>query len=291
MIIKNKGVYEFEQFLQLVSLQQQEVDLAGIDLDGNQISFKAYIGMKPEEIPQNWFSKLSPCGFLADLREKDMIYRLETVQDTRKEWNGRYDVALDYRTNENMQWLFQQLKTEVPFLAEYEELLCHMSSMRISEHPDYQQAALYHLGVQEKDSKIQALKFYFTARHQDIPKYHTKDSEYRDDEYLDFWGNCGFSSFSKLKDVAKNMRVWCGGHVWLAGLDISKKGIGKCKIYLKKMHGVYAYLKTAFGGSYREGVEHLENFNRENPWLHLMGIAIGLNDSDHFSLNLYFSML
>lgn len=289
---KNEIEYGFEQFMQSIPLllEYQDIGIVGIDLDEDNISFKAYIGMNPDKLCRDMFLKLSPSGFLERLAEKNMVYRLETVQDTRRNWSRRYDIALDNRKNENMNWLFEQINKKAAFTAEYDALIRHMSSMKIADHPDYQYAALYHVGIQEKDDKIQALKFYFTARHQNIPEYHSKNFEYHDEEYLDFWGNCGLYKFSKLKDMAQDMRAYCGGHVWLAGLDISESGIGRCKIYLKKMNNVYEYLKTAFDDIYHDKIEQLEVWHYKNPQFIFMGLAIGVDKTDMFSLNLYYAI-
>ncbi len=291
-MIKNEIEYAFEQFMKSVPplSEYQDIDSVGINLNKDNVSFKAYIGMRPENFCKDTFLNLSPSGLLKSLTEKNMIYLLETIQDTRKNWFGRYDIALDNRTNDNMEWLFQQLKMKVPFIAEYEMQLLKMSSMKISERPDYKLAALYHIGVLEKDDGIQALKFYFTARHQNIPKYHSKNFEYHDEEYLDFWGNCGLDNFSRLRDMAQDMRAYCGGHVWIAGLDISKKGISKCKIYLKKMSNVYEYLKTVSDGIYCDTIEQLEVWHYKNPQFIFMGLAIGLDKTDKLSLNLYYAI-
>ncbi len=286
-----KNEYEVENFMKQYkcSADSDNIDLVGIDLTKEQISCKAYIGMKVAEIPQELITRLSPNGFLTYLIEKDIVYRLETVNDTRKIWGGRYDIALYNRTNENMCWLFEQIKKEAGFMSEYESMLRDMSSMKTAENPDYKYSAFYHLGVLEKEKRIKALKFYFTARYENIPDYHSKNFIYHDEEYLNFWGNCGLENFSILRDMAQDMRVHCGGHTWMAGLDISEKGISKCKIYLKKMDNIYEYLKTAFDGIYRDKIEQLEIWNCQNADFTMMGVAIGIDESNIPSLNLYFT--
>lgn len=292
MTEKNEIEYGFEQFMQSLFLQfkQQDVSSIGIDFNREKISFKAYMGKKQEEICKDDLVKLSSSGLLETIMDKGMLYCIETVYDTRKLWSGRYDIALGNRTNDNMEWLFHQLKMKTTFMAEYEMLIRKISSMKIAEHSNYQLAALYHIGVLEKENRIKALKFYFTARHQNIPEYHSKNFEYHDEEYLDFWGNCGLEEFSMLRDIAQDMRAYCGGHAWLAGLDISENGIGRCKIYLKKMNNVYEYLKTIFNGIYRDKIEQLEVWHYKNPQFVFMGLAIGFDKTDMFSLNLYYAI-
>lgn len=285
-----RNEYGFEEFMQqcYCSADRDNIDFIGIDLNKGQIYFKAYIGMKTADISKEITESVSPSGFLSHLIEKDIVYRLETVDDTRKTWNGRYDIALYNRNNKNMCWLLNEIKSKADFISPYEEIINHISSMKVAENPDYQYSALYHLGILEKDERIQALKLYFTARYENIPDYHSKNFTYHDKEYLDFLGNCGLDSFSVLKGMACDMLECCGGHLWMAGIDISGNGIGKCKIYLKKMSNIYEYLKTAFNGIYRDKAEQIAIWNSKNPDFAIMGVAIGIDESGIPSLNLYF---
>ncbi|MDE6086883.1 MAG: hypothetical protein K2G25_00670 [Oscillospiraceae bacterium] len=245
--------------------------------------------MKKTEILQDIIDRISPSGFLTRLIEKDMVYRLETVNDTRKMWGERYDIALYNRTNKNMGWLFGEIKKEAGFMFQYEDIIRNISSMKVAENPDYQYSAFYHLGILEKGNRIKALKFYFISRYENISDYHSKNFVYRDEEYLDFWGNCGLDNFSRLRSMAQDMRAYCGGHTWMAGIDISENGISKCKIYLKKMDNVYEYLKTAFNEIHHDKIEQLEIWNRRNPDFIMIGAAIGIDESGIPSLNLYFT--
>lgn len=286
-----KNEYEFEKFMKQYSYSsdRDNIDFVGIDLTKEQIFCKAYIVMKVAEIPSELITEISHSGFLKSLIEKDIVYRLETVNDTRKIWSRRYDIALYNRTNQNMCWLFEQIKKEAEFMSEYEDILYYMSSMKTAENPDYKYSAFYHLGVLEKENRIKALKFYFIARYENVPDYHSKNFMYHDEEYLDFWGDCGLENFSRLRDMAQDMRSYCGGHTWMAGFDISGKGISKFKIYLKKMDNVYKYLKTAFDGIYRDKIEQIEIWNCQNTGFTMVGVAIGIDESDIPSLNLYFT--
>ena len=220
------------------------------------------------------------------IRQKGMLRHFEDVADSSRPHAVRIDISLKERNDSNMHDLLAYLSAHVPFFAPHAHTVRQMAQMPITDVPGYGLAALYHVGTIEYRDTTELLKFHFFTRWCSDPNRHTKDG-YRDNSFLAYMRQTQIPAYQTLANQAAAALAQCGGHLWMAGMDLSAGGV-KYKLYLKDIQHIYDRL-PAIAGQYTEGpMRDIARWNEKYPQCRPAGIAFALDSKNTPSLNLYY---
>lgn len=263
-------------------LTYKSVDFLGLNLYEGQSDpvFKVYYANK--------FSSGSDHPLITFLSEKGMLRYFEMVKDTLRPSSIRMDIALKKRTDSNMEALFSYLRQMTPLFSESEAKLRRMAHMKITEMPQHSLASMYHLGFVQDGDQTRLLKYYVFTRWCPNPDEPNTGSEFRDEEYLDVLCNCGIEEFKKLSAVTKAVLEKCGGHLWMAGMDVGENGYRRFKLYVKNPEHVYEQFMEIFEGDMRDKLQRTVEWNLKHPELEFEAVAFALDSEDIFSMSLYY---
>lgn len=226
------------------------------------------------------------------LRQKEMIRYLTMVEDRPDLQRLRFDVGLKNRTDQNMQEVFDWLNAHTEMYGLHGGEVRRLSSMKVTELPDYHLAGLYFLGFISVCDRITVLKFHFFNRICMDPDVLHKNLRFADDYYLAFLADCGIPEFKELSGLADSALRNCGGHLWMTGADYALSGEKKYKIYIKEPRVLYEGLRETFAGErgalIRDRIRDVEAWNGQNPRFYCEGFAICEDEKAVVSINFYF---
>lgn len=270
------------QYLNLIqNTEKENIDFFGInmvDAEENDFIYKIYQAQKT--------SKNRNHPLVDFVFQKGMLRYFADVQDSENPERTRIDISLYQRTDKNVQELFHYLQEIVPFFEKNKKQVELVSKMKITDVPDYQFASLYHVGLIEDKKIPEILKFHFFTRWCENPNHHTKEG-YRDEVYLDYFRSIGIEVYEELAQKANYLLQKCGGHLWMAGMDLSSDKI-KYKIYLKNVKDAYQYLTGILGESGKKRLMEINQWNEKHKECRLAGVAVAKDSDKVSSLNLYY---
>lgn len=259
-----------------------------------------YLGLNLSEQPDcspvfkvyysNKFSSGKGHPLIQFLSEKGMLRYFASVADTLHPSCFRMDIALKGRTDSNINALFAQLGSVSELFPEREKEIRILSGMPITDIPLCSMSALYHLGFIQRREEIELLKFHFFTRWCEDPDNPGKNSEYRDNFYLDYLKSCGIPEYCRIAGLMEQVLVLCRGHLWMAGMDIGKRHYQKYKLYIKNSVPMYEELSELFDGNLKKQIEDAAFWHMQHPELSCEGAAFCLDSEKHFTINLYYGL-
>lgn len=260
---------------------KENIDFWGInltDVGEHGLKYKIYCSQK---VSQNRAHPL-----VEFVRQKGMLRYFADVADSERLGKTRIDISLYQRNDGNMEELFQYLLQTVPHFERNISEVKKTAGMKITDVENYHFASLYHVGLIENEEQIELLKFHFFTRWCENPNHHTKEG-YRDQEYLEYLQSIHIREYEILVEKAMFMLEKCGGHLWMAGMDISPEKI-KYKIYLKNLERAYEYLLYIVGDDAKCHLHRIKEWNDRHGECRLAGIALALDSENVSSVNFYY---
>lgn len=262
---------------------RQAVDFLGINVSDDTAAkpvFKIYYSRKFSGEERHPVQKM--------LSERGMLRYCSMVRDTVNRSCVRLDLALKERTDRNMEWLFEQLTCLTTLFREGEGEIRELARMQITDREQHRNSTLYHLGFTEQDEEITLLKCHFLTRWCPDPDQPGKDSEYRDRNYLEYLKNCKIAAYVELAGLAETTLNQCGGHLWMAGLDMGAAGYRKYKLYIKQPSMLYERLPGILGKTMAEPLKASRRWHQAHPEYGCEGAAFCVDSDSVHSLNLYY---
>lgn len=262
---------------------RQAVDFLGINVSDDTAAkpvFKIYYSRKFSGEERHPVQKM--------LSERGMLRYCSLVRDTVNRSCVRLDLALKERTDRNMEWLFEQLTCLTTLFREGEGEIRELARMQITDREQHRNSTLYHLGFTEQDEEITLLKCHFLTRWCPDPDQPGKDSEYRDRNYLEYLKNCKIAAYVELAGLAETALNQCGGHLWMAGLDMGAAGYRKYKLYIKQPSMLYERLPGILGETMAEPLKASRRWHQAHPEYGCEGAAFCVDSDSVHSLNLYY---
>lgn len=262
---------------------RQAVDFLGINVSDDTAAkpvFKIYYSRKFSGEERHPVQKM--------LSERGMLRYCSLVRDTVNRSCVRLDLALKERTDWNMEWLFEQLTCLTTLFREGEGEIRELARMQITDREQHRNSTLYHLGFTEQDEEITLLKCHFLTRWCPDPDQPGKDSEYRDRNYLEYLKNCKIAAYVELAGLAETTLNQCGGHLWMAGLDMGAAGYRKYKLYIKQPSMLYERLPGILGETMAEPLKASRRWHQAHPEYGCEGAAFCVDSDSVHSLNLYY---
>lgn len=266
-------------------LTAKSVDYLGLNLSersGCKPVFKVYYSNK--------FSSGMEHPLIQFLLERGMLRYFASVSDTLHPSCFRMDIALKARTDDNINALFEQLGSMGRIFPSCENEIRKIARMKITALPSYSMAALYHLGFVQNEHDVELLKFHFFTRWCEDPDIPGKNSEYRDDFYLDHLKNSGIPQYKQLAERMERALKLAGGHLWMAGMDIGRQDYRKYKLYLKNPNPIYEELSGLFHENMGKQLKDAASWQLCHPELSCEGAAFCLDSKEHFTINLYYGL-
>lgn len=273
-----------QDFLRLTEgADRKHIDFFGIDLSAaapQAPTCKLYRSQDNVHHSSHWLVDF--------IRQKGMLRHFADVADSSRPDGVRTDISLQARNNSNMEALLAYLDAQVPFFAPHADTVKRMAQIPITHMPGYDYAGLYHVGTVGHGNTTELLKFHFFTRWCNDPNRHSKDG-WRDGEFLTHLQQTQIPQCQKLVGQAAAALEQCGGHLWMAGMDLSDSKV-KYKLYLKDIRHVYDLLPTIAGQYAEEPMERIACWNEKYPQCRPAGAAFALDTENIASLNLYYHM-
>ena len=286
-MIKIKDMIKNMEDSSRTRLEDPRVEFWGISLEtpsekGDQDAvyrYKTYFSDKADNCIKN-------IPLIEDLRSMDMVECGGLVTDTSTD-NTRVDISINRRVNEQMDRLFTFLAessdTKILF-SENEETIRNLSGLKITEHPDYREAAFYKIGLSYKEKVVELIKWYFLSRFTGEDGLIDPDYEA---SYLETLatlpGFCLLVKYARMLLDEQKVRMH------LCGLDTGADGYCKYKIYFRAQE---ALCDLAFFQGFMEEFP-LSTMNAlteelSSRGLSCIGFALACTKDGKKSLNLYF---
>lgn len=272
------------------SFIENTVDYFGINISddfNSEIQYKIYYNDKASR------EELQGTHALVGLLENmDMIRYSTMVSDKSIPAKIRCDIGLKNRTNINMSTLFKWLDENTRTFREFSSEIKHLSQMKMTNRAGFDFASLYFLGFICMNNEIEILKFHFFNRLCMDPDVLHKNIQYTDDYYLSFLSNSGINTFASLSSILHEVLQFCGGHLWMTGVDYEDNHRVKCKIYIKNPSDMFEGLLKVFDSKLfnclHEQIECVKSWQANNSNFYCEGFAVCENETGIISINYYF---
>lgn len=272
-----------EQYQKTIqSISCKNIDFWGINVTNipqKEITYKVY---KSQNISQNRQYPL-----IAFLEQKGILGYYEDILDSTRPKVTRIDAALCQRNDQNIESLLMYLEEKVSYFSGHSQKVKEIAGMKITDVPNYNYASFHHLGLIEEKECVEMLKFYFFTRWCKNPEQFLNEG-YRDNSYLEYLKRSDIREYVVLTGKAQFLLEKCGGHLWMAGMDISEEKV-KYKIYLKNINHAYEFLMQVEEEEMKGHLHHIKGWNENHPECSLVGVALALDTENVSSVNLYFS--
>ena len=187
-----------------------------------------------------------------------------------------------------MEALFSWLAGKTELFEQSKEEVLQLAQMKMTDLSEHDYCSIYHLGITEKRSIIDSLKWYFFTKWCENPNKPAKNSEYRDAYYLNYLKETKCAEYEWLVECSEKILEYCSGHLWMIGLDIKNNCYRKYKIYIKIPSDAYEKLSEALDGNLGNQVIELEKWHQTHPEFEFNGMAICLDTEGVLSLNAYY---
>lgn len=275
---------DFEKALQdcLALYEKESTDFLGLNLTEKReepIKLKVYQNRTPKKQEHHFLMEF--------LESRKMVRHYEEVKDSLNKEQMRLDIALKNRTDENMQELYDCLTARIPFLAKERALAEQLAGMPMTSKPCHHYASNYHIGLVEKNQKVETVKFYYLTRwcgdEPDTPKNHG----YMDAEYISYLQNMKNPYFDVIAAKVQQFLQTYSGNLWMIGLDIGENQ-GKYKIYVKNTENFYKGLSDILSREMEAKLKTAELWSCKNPDWKPAGFALVYDSNYVESCNLYY---
>lgn len=204
-----------------------------------------------------------------------------------------YEVKLYTHHNDRMIHFFEYLYKNISFLGKYKDEITKISdtinTVLYSNLHDY--SPMYFFSFKrDAFGIIQVNLYWFTKQPMSTAKDENIDTNY-DFKFLE---KLGISKLEELLPISKELIKNCHGKLLLIGINYTENYPEKHKIYVTvpKNISIYDGLIKTFSDDYNYGLESQINLIRVwheiHPEFYCDGFAIGKDNKDNFSLNIYF---
>lgn len=219
----------------------------------------------------------------------DMVRTLQVVNDNSHRDFSKFDIGIQNRTNENMEKVFSFFEQNIPLFKKYKKEILKLTEMKLYDDNNHKYASFHFIGfVHENNLENTLFKAYWS--NYISPEEIVFDKDY----YLEFLANLNIPQFKILSKIAKNILNYCGGRLYMEGIDYTNEGAVSHKIYIKSLNlegDVYNGLKKSIPKNYqtlKNRIEKLNKWNKLHSELKLEGVAIGIDIYNNKNLKLYY---
>lgn len=276
---------QFDLFMQNLSepVSKNTLDYLGINFSeaNSKPVFKIYYATRVSPYREHPLIKF--------LYGRDMLRDFAMVKDTISSRYLRLDIAIKNRNDQNMTALFNELNSMTNLFDECKDEIIYLSDMRMTDAEEYRYASLYHLGLTQQDNVIESLKWYCFLRWCENPEVPGKNSQYRDEYYLDFLRKTNIGEFKQLIPYIEKILESCGGHLWIGAVDVKENGYRKYKIYVKDPENFYDKMNIILDKKVQQQLSDLSSWHMEHEEFEFNGLALCLDTEGEFSINTYYS--
>lgn len=273
---------------------QEKICFLGINLDNDKSvvgNFKIYL-----EVDINKIAK--EVELINHLQKREMIHVVNRVIDKENETKLRYEIGLLNRNNENMCWLYQELKERCSILERNIKEIKNMSTLSNCQFTNYKYAALYFLGIienlnDEGTKDVNVIKLHYLLRDCNNPEKigedYIIDNTVKFEQLKKIKGN----QLSQIVEVIEEIIENTSTELWIVAVDYYDNGKRKYKIYVKKtekeqMMKIYdALLKRGINNLANKVLIYI-NWVKTHPELECYGWALCCDNMGKWSLNFYY---
>ena len=263
---------------------QNQIDFIGINIDSNGI-IECKIYPTPEETVIS--TELSP--FEKSIFDKNMLRCMCHAYSV----NGiRSYIALKNKGQDNVLWLINSIKKENPFIDVNE--LINLSSIRVNDDPYLCYSSIHMIGQKSIRENDRIINVEWMTRYMSNPNEPSTGYTYKDILYLNYIDSLNIEPLSKLcslsrnsfSSLIKNNKL----HLWLVAADYYPAGDKKYKVYYKTDQMCTKELIAAIIKllpSAKKSLYEMIDFMNCHGNTSIYGFAIGINNSNTISLNVY----
>ena len=264
----------------------EKIEYLGISINSlnSDIAFRAYYNA---EYSENRYEESKDEPLINFLYEKDMIARIELVNNSSKQGLTTIHAAICHRTNENMSDLFSYLEENISFFSKYKNEIIELSKMIVNPQIKNDHAAMYFITVTKDSSGIKVLKCYF----QNCVK---KNGGFpNQDYYFTFLEKCSVDKLKELLPIAKSAIENTQGILSFEGINYNENTSEKHKIYIQDPQNLYEGLFKTFSNNaeLKNQINLIKEWHEVHPEFFCDGFCIGKDDNDNLILNLYFGFV
>lgn len=208
------------------------IEYFGLNFDNNlnnSIIFKIYYTNNRSNNETN--------EFLRFLYKRNMIHTLNKIHDNINYGRVRYEIGLKNRTNDNMIWLYNNLKILYPKLILKEDEIKKFSTLKCTDLKNYKYASMYFFGfisTIEDDTiiDIEALKFHYILRKCENPDKIGKKFIINNEDIFDTINKMHIDELDMILNIIKDVINKSNAELWMMGIDYFKNDKCKYKIYI-----------------------------------------------------------
>ena len=272
----------YENFLKEIpaAANPANIDFIGMNFDNTSIFLKAYFDRKN--------SILDNSTIVSFLKSREMIRYYESVSESCLQYEYRVDIALKNRNNRNMKSFFFFFKKNSALFAKNERVILRLSSLKITDLPDFYYSSLYFFGYKRIGNIFHSLKFHFYTKSCQNPEYPNMGGFYQDKEYLEKLKTINIPEFYPIFPVVEKLLDTGLGHLWMIGLDIDNIG-NKYKIYLKNPCDDTSLVTQVVNQTIGIDIAPAFDWLANHEEYCYTGIAICVGITGKLSVNIYFT--
>ncbi len=273
---------------------KEKICFLGINLDNDKnviTNFKIYLEADINEIAKE-------VELINQLQKREMVHVVNRVIDKENETKLRYDIGLLNRNNENMCWLYQELKERCSFLERNIEEINNMITLSTCQFSNYQYAALYFLGIianlnDEGTEDVNVIKLHYLLRDCNNPEKIGEDYIIDNTVKFEQLKKIKENELTQIVEVIEEIIKNTSTELWIVAVDYYDNGKKKYKIYVKKtekeqMMKIYdALLKRGINNLANKVLTYI-NWVKTHPELKCYGWALCYDNMGKWSLNFYY---
>lgn len=257
-----------------------DVDFFGINFDSNgNVRFKIYFTQDASELIQD--------DFYSFLTEHDMIRYFESVTSSTDPTSFRMEYGLKNRSNNNINELFLFLEKNTQLKSSQLELAKRIANMKITNKANFDFSSLYFCSVEKQKNTDTKAKFHYYTRFCEEPDFFSAENAYMDDKYLQFINTLQNDKFNAIVQNASTVLRIPGTHLWMIGFDACPCG-NKYKVYIKLPDGFSLMQLSYFSMFNKKVTKQICNWTIAHDEYYLHGLALGVDDNDVKTVNLYY---
>lgn len=270
----------------------EHVEFIGINLSNelyNKPVFKAYYttAKSMENIPD----------LLKTLEKKQMIRAINRIDDTVNQGCVRYEIGLKNRTNRNMDFIYKWLYSICSELQSHRNEIERLCSIKCTNLNDYQYAALYFIGLiadvtNQYMPMVRAIKLYYLLRQCSNPEKIGENYTINNYDSFQLLYSLQIPEIEKIVLFIQELLKKNTGELLMTAVDYYENGFSKYKIYIKGCSkNIFEHMIKKFEISDCEilakRIHSYAKWIKEHPELECYGIAICLDSSGGWSVNIY----
>lgn len=273
------------------SLTPENLEYFGINISSDpetDFVYKIYYEAAPSV---KIYSKENKNSIVEYLYNLNTVKYLQVVYDNFHCDFSKFDIGLKNRTNENMHNMFLFFEQNIPLFKKYKNEIINLSKMKLFDDDNLTFSSLHFIGFVYENNENTLFKAYWS-------NYISANEElYNKDYYIKYLREISnIPQFVKLSGIADNMLEYCGGRLYMEGIDYTQEGSVSHKIYIKDpdlKNDVYAGLITSIPDGntiLKERIKRISIWNKLHPEIKCAGFAVGTDNFDNLNLKLYYSI-